>query len=84
MSSHYTTWKLYMLAIALLLISCKSTISTKEDVINYLKTFGNGSWMFGQVATWVHNENPNMDHPSNWLQKIYTLPADIPTGQYLW
>jgi len=58
--------------------SCKPKISTKEDVLNYLKTFGNGSYMFGQVATWVHNENPDMDDPSNWLYKVYQHAGKMP------
>lgn len=42
-----------------------------QDVLAYLKSRGNGSYLFGQVATWVHNENPDMDHGSNWLKKVY-------------
>lgn len=43
----------------------------REDIISYLKTLGNGSYLFGQIATWVHNANPDMDHKSNWLRKVY-------------
>jgi mannan endo-1,4-beta-mannosidase len=42
-----------------------------EAVFAYLRSLGNGSYLFGQMATWVHNENPDMDHPSNWLRKVY-------------
>jgi hypothetical protein len=43
---------------------------SKEEILDYLKGMGNGSYMFGQMATWVHNENPDMDHESNWLKKV--------------
>ncbi len=42
-----------------------------EKVLAYLKGLGNGSFLFGQMATWVHNENPDMDHRTNWLKKVY-------------
>lgn len=61
-----------------LLFSCKPEIKTKEDVINYLKSFGNGTYMFGQIATWVHNENPDMDHESNWLKKVHDHAGKMP------
>jgi len=48
------------------------------EVLAYLKGLGNGSWLFGQVATWVHNENPDMDHPSNWLKKVYDHTGTMP------
>jgi hypothetical protein len=42
-----------------------------EEVIAYLRSLGQGQYLFGQMATWVHNENPDMDHPSNWLKKLH-------------
>lgn len=51
---------------------------TKEDIYSYLRTLGNGSYLFGQMATWVHNENPDMDHPGNWLKKIYDHTGRLP------
>ena len=78
MSSNHTLGKLYILALFLMLFSCKPKITTKDDVFNYLRSFGNGSYMFGQVATWVHNENPDMDHDSNWLKKIYDHSGKMP------
>lgn len=51
---------------------------TKEDIFSYLQTLGNGSYMFGQMATWVHNENPDMDHPGNWLKKICDHTGRLP------
>ena len=47
-----------------------SAVQSKEKVLAYLKGRGQGSYLFGQVATWVHNENPDMDHPSNWIHKV--------------
>ncbi len=48
------------------------------EVLDYLKSLGNGSYLFGQVATWVHNENPDMDHSSNWLRKVYDHTGRMP------
>ena len=59
-------------------INSGTQAQTKEEVLGYLKSLGNGSWMFGQMATWVHNENPDMDHPSNWLKKIYDHTGKMP------
>ena len=41
------------------------------ELIGYLRSLGNGNYLFGQMATWVHNENPDMDHPGNWLKKVH-------------
>lgn len=51
---------------------------TKDEVFNYLRTLGNGSWLFGQMATWVHNENPDIDDPSNWIYKVYEHTGKMP------
>lgn len=77
-SSMFSPGRFYILALLVLFFSCTPKISSKEDVLNYLKSFGNGSYMFGQVATWVHNENPDMDDPSNWLYKIYEHAGKMP------
>ncbi len=61
-----------------LAINTGAQAQTKEEVLRYLKSLGNGYWMFGQMATWVHNENPDMDHPSNWLKKIYDHTGIMP------
>ncbi|MDV3309041.1 MAG: glycoside hydrolase family 26 protein [Cyclobacteriaceae bacterium] len=52
--------------------------STKSDVLDYLKTLGNGKYLFGQVATWVHNENPDMDDENNWVRKVYEKTGQLP------
>lgn len=51
--------------------SCQGKTPAAKRVFAYLRSLGNGSYLFGQMATWVHNENPDMDHASNWLQKVY-------------
>lgn len=53
------------------------TPPTKE-VLAYLRGLGNGAFLFGQVATWVHNENPDMDHPTNWLKKVHDHTGKMP------
>lgn len=52
-------------------VSGQGRSAAAEDVLTYLKGLGNGSYLFGQVATWVHNENPDMDDASNWLRKVH-------------
>jgi mannan endo-1,4-beta-mannosidase len=49
-----------------------------RDVLAYLQGRGHGSYLFGQVATWVHNENPDMDHPTNWLKKVRDHTGRLP------
>jgi hypothetical protein len=57
---------------------CEGRTPEAEKVLTYLKGMGNGHYMFGQMATWVHNENPDMDHPSNWLKKVYDHTVKMP------
>jgi hypothetical protein len=66
------------LILLVLLFSCTPEPEPKEEVLNYLKSLGNGKYLFGQVATWVHNENPDMDDPSNWLYKIHEHTGLMP------
>ena len=73
----YKPVKFFILALFVLLISCKADRS-KEEILIYLKSLGNGSYLFGQVATWVHNENPDMDHGSNWLKRVYDHTGKMP------
>jgi mannan endo-1,4-beta-mannosidase len=53
-------------------------VKTKEDVFKYLRNLGSGSYLFGQMATWVHNENPDMDDSGKWLKKIYDNTGKLP------
>jgi hypothetical protein len=45
-------------------------VRTKTEILDSLKGLGHGSYLFGQTATWVHGEKPEMDHPSNWLKRV--------------
>lgn len=49
-----------------------------KDVLDYLKQLGHGKYMFGQVATWIHNENPDMDNENNWVYKVYQKTGHLP------
>ena len=55
-----------------------SPVQSKEQVLAYLKGRGHGSYLFGQVATWVHGENPDLDHPSNWIHKVHRHTGALP------
>lgn len=58
------------------LVGCQPR--SKEAILQRLKGLGHGAYLFGQVATWVHKENPNMDDPSNWLKKVYDHTGVMP------
>jgi len=58
--------------------SAKGRTAPAEEVFTYLRQLGNGSYVFGQMATWVHDENPDMDHPSNWLKKVSDHTGKMP------
>jgi mannan endo-1,4-beta-mannosidase len=79
-TTYYRTGVINILALVLLLsgISLRLNSQNKEEVYNYLKSLGNGSYLFGQVATWVHNENPDMDHQTNWLKKVNDHTGKMP------
>ena len=49
-----------------------------EEVFQYLRSLGHGTYLFGQVGTWMHNENPDMDDPSNWIKKVYDHTGKLP------
>lgn len=51
---------------------------TKHEILNWLRGLGPSSYLFGQMATWVHNEKPDMDHSSNWLKKIHDHTGIMP------
>ena len=59
-------------------VACDARTPEAEKVLATLKGFGNGSYLFGQMATWVHDENPDMDHPSNWLKKVVDHTGKMP------
>lgn len=49
-----------------------------KQVLDYLKQLGHGKYVFGQVATWVHNENPDIDSENNWVHKVYEKTGYLP------
>ncbi len=68
-----------VLLITLLTFSSQLLSATpRDDLFTYLRSLGNGSWLFGQMATWVHNENPDMDSSGNWLFKVYNHTGRMP------
>jgi len=69
--------------ILVVMLSCASAsgsdkTSRASDVLAYLRGLGNGSYLFGQMATWVHNENPDMEHETNWLKKVSEHTGKMP------
>ncbi len=67
-----------LFAFAPLLACGKDNTPPTKEVFDYLRGLGNGSYLFGQVATWVHDENPDMDHATNWLKKVYDHTGKMP------
>lgn len=72
----YFTW--LSLLFFFILISQGTNAQSADDVLNYLRKMGDGSYLFGQMGTWVHNENPDMDDPSNWIRKVYDHTGRLP------
>ena len=67
-----------LLTLFLIPVVCESRTPSADKILTYLRSLGNGRYLFGQVATWVHNENPDMDHHSNWLRKVYNHTGKMP------
>ena len=59
-------------------ISADDPGSARDEVLRHLQQMGRDSYLFGQVASWVHNENPDMDHDSNWLKKVRDHTGQTP------
>jgi hypothetical protein len=51
---------------------------TKAEILDGLKGLGHGSYLFGQTATWVHGEKPDLNHPSNWVKKTRDHTGILP------
>jgi len=71
------------LALGLLLVPIQGVCSaepgpTARELLKTLRGLGNGKYLFGQVATWVHNENPDPDHASNWVRKVRDHTGILP------
>lgn len=69
---------LHFAALLLLTISLAAQARTKEEVLRSLQGLGHGSYLFGQMATWVHGEKPDLDHSSNWLKKTHDHTGIMP------
>ncbi|MCF7974795.1 MAG: glycoside hydrolase family 26 protein [Phycisphaerae bacterium] len=69
---------LFLLTLYPMCGSGRERTSPAEQVFGYLRGLGNGSYVFGQMATWVHNEDPDMDHATNWLKKVYDHTGKMP------
>jgi hypothetical protein len=67
-----------ILALILLTFSLRTYSQPKEEVFRYLRTLGNGSYLFGQVATWMHHENPDMDQKGNWIKNVFDHTGKLP------
>lgn len=61
-----------------LAIPLAAQVRTKAEILNGLQGLGHGSYLAGQMATWVHGEKPDMDHPSNWLKKTLDHTGILP------
>lgn len=68
----------FVVIFILILLNINSNAQSKEKIYDYLKDMGNGSYIFGQMATWVHDEDPDMDSPSNWLKKVKDHTGILP------
>ncbi len=68
----------FIFGICLLAFPIRSQAQPADELLTYLKSLGNGSYMFGQVATWVHDEDPDMTHPSNWVKKVHDHTGIFP------
>lgn len=62
----------------LLAVSLNAQVRTKTEILNSLKGLGHGNYLFGQMATWVHGERPDLEHPSNWLKKVHHHTGILP------
>lgn len=63
-------WLALLATLAMALLPTFANAQTARELRATLRELGHGKHLFGQVATWVHNENPDPDHPSNWVKKV--------------
>lgn len=61
-----------------LLIACGVYAQPRDEVLEYLKSLGHGTYMFGQVGTWMHNENPDMEAEGNWINNVHKRTGILP------
>jgi hypothetical protein len=60
------------------LASADNAAQSRAEVLSYLQSLGNGTYLFGQMATWVHDEDPDIDHPTNWIKKVHDRTGIMP------
>jgi hypothetical protein len=60
------------------LLPSPARAQSAKDLLETLRGMGRGKFLFGQVATWVHNENPDPAHPSNWVRKVQDHTGILP------
>lgn len=65
-------------SLVLVLFPWTARAQSAKDLLETLRGMGHGKFLFGQVATWVHNENPDPDHPSNWVRKVRDHTGVLP------
>jgi mannan endo-1,4-beta-mannosidase len=70
--------QILLCGLCLLAFPGQTSAQSRQEVLDYLRSLGNGSFMFGQMATWVHKENPDMDHSSNWIKKVRDHTGFLP------
>ncbi len=75
---HTPLTKIFLFIFFITFVSCDKQPDSADEVFQYLRGLGNGSYLFGQMATWVHDENPDMDHETNWLKKVYDHTGKMP------
>lgn len=69
---------LLWVGLVLLTAAFPAHAQNRQQILQYLKGLGHGSYLFGQMATWVHGENPHLEHPSNWLKKVHQHTGIMP------
>lgn len=69
---------LQLICTLLLAIPVAAHSQTKHEVLAWLQGRGHGSYLFGQMATWVHNETPDINNSSNWLKRVYDHTGVMP------
>jgi len=77
MTRHKSTF-ITLLILLPMVITTSGRTPAADDVFTYLRQLGNGSYLFGQMATWVHDENPDMNYASNWLKKVSDHTGKMP------
>jgi hypothetical protein len=65
-------------AICMVVALVQASAQSRQEVLDILRGLGNGSYMFGQMGTWVHRENPDMDHASNWIKRVRDHTGMLP------